>query len=242
MITQLTLSYARQRAPTGASLDTVASGVSLAEALPTSTHLLLRQLFAEGPEIKRDFLWRDEGDGHFVILSQRPPADTAGVFQLTSAPFAPEIQAGDTWAFTLRANPVVTSKPARTAAQLEKHGARARGQKLDIVLQALKLAPDADADAQTKIACEVGIAWFASQGSKAGFTLPAPPIVDGYSQGSMEKSKDVTKSKGAAAGFSVLDFKGVLQITDPQTFLAKLATGFGSAKAYGNGLMLIKRA
>jgi CRISPR system Cascade subunit CasE len=40
----------------------------------------------------------------------------------------------------------------------------------------------------------------------------------------------------------VLDFEGVLEVTDPVRFLAALANGFGRARAFGCGLMLIRRA
>ena len=36
--------------------------------------------------------------------------------------------------------------------------------------------------------------------------------------------------------------RGVVEVTDPTAFLSRLAQGFGSAKAFGNGLMLIRRA
>ena len=42
--------------------------------------------------------------------------------------------------------------------------------------------------------------------------------------------------------FSVLDFTGVLEVRDPAAFLAAIARGFGRAKAFGCGLMLIRRA
>ena len=35
---------------------------------------------------------------------------------------------------------------------------------------------------------------------------------------------------------------GEITITDPAAFLSKLPLGFGSAKAFGCGLMLIRRA
>ena len=39
----------------------------------------------------------------------------------------------------------------------------------------------------------------------------------------------------------VLDLEGLLEIRDPERFLAALAQGFGRAKAFGCGLMLIRR-
>lgn len=42
--------------------------------------------------------------------------------------------------------------------------------------------------------------------------------------------------------FGILDLRGSLTVTEPATFLAALARGFGRAKAFGCGLMLIRRA
>ena len=42
--------------------------------------------------------------------------------------------------------------------------------------------------------------------------------------------------------YSTLDFEGVLTVSDPDTLLPAIAQGFAAAKAYGSGLMLIRRA
>jgi CRISPR system Cascade subunit CasE len=42
--------------------------------------------------------------------------------------------------------------------------------------------------------------------------------------------------------FGVLDLAGTIEVTDSDAFLAALAQGFGRAKAFGCGLMLIRRA
>jgi CRISPR system Cascade subunit CasE len=53
---------------------------------------------------------------------------------------------------------------------------------------------------------------------------------------------DIERRRGRAAGISVLDLKGIIEVTDPAGFVDKLGRGFGSAKAFGNGLMLVRRA
>ncbi|WP_243641924.1 type I-E CRISPR-associated protein Cas6/Cse3/CasE [Rhodovulum steppense] len=42
--------------------------------------------------------------------------------------------------------------------------------------------------------------------------------------------------------FGILDLEGRIEVTDPEALLARLARGFGRAKAFGCGLMLIRRA
>jgi CRISPR system Cascade subunit CasE len=45
-----------------------------------------------------------------------------------------------------------------------------------------------------------------------------------------------------SASFGVLDFAGLIEVADPSVFVARLGQGFGKAKAFGCGLMLIRRA
>jgi CRISPR system Cascade subunit CasE len=236
MTAPLTLTRARLRASRGEALSAIAPLLIPDDKKQQAghAHRVLWLLFQDIPDSKRDFLWRDEGDGRYLILSQRPPTDPLGLFELTSKDFAPDLAVGDKLAYTLRANPVVASKPARKSAD---QGTRARGQKIDVVMQALHAVPKGERGlVRDQIASEAGQSWLASQGGKAGFKLSAPPLIDGYAQIPIERKK------GRPAGFSVLDFKGALEITDPAAFVAKLTTGFGSAKAFGNGLMLIRRA
>ena len=47
--------------------------------------------------------------------------------------------------------------------------------------------------------------------------------------------------KGRKAGFSSVDFDGVLQIIDPILLAEALYKGIGPAKAFGCGLMLVRR-
>ena len=74
------------------------------------------------------------------------------------------------------------------------------------------------------------------QGAASGFRLTGSPMVNGYTQTPVERRR------GRPAGFSVLDISGFIEVLDPREFIARLSKGFGSAKAFGNGLMLIRRA
>ena len=42
--------------------------------------------------------------------------------------------------------------------------------------------------------------------------------------------------------YSTLDLDGVLTVSDPASLAPAIGQGFGAAKAYGCGLMLIRRA
>ncbi|MEQ1613704.1 MAG: type I-E CRISPR-associated protein Cas6/Cse3/CasE [Hyphomicrobiaceae bacterium] len=237
MRTSLHLSRARLKASRGEALSAIAPLLLPADGSKQAghAHRLVWLLFQDSPDATRDFLWRDEGSGKFMILSQRPPTDKHHLFELDSKPFEPALAAGDRLSFVLRANPVIARKGALTKSE---HDSRQRGKRVDVVMDALKGVPANERSAvRDKIASEAGAAWLVRQGDTSGFKLVRHPQIDGYDQVAIERGK-----KGRPAGFSVLNFAGELDITDPAAFIARLAKGFGSAKAFGNGMMLIRRA
>jgi CRISPR system Cascade subunit CasE len=61
-------------------------------------------------------------------------------------------------------------------------------------------------------------------------------MVDGYDQ------LELPRRRPDAIKIGVLEFEGLLRVTSVEAFLAALARGFGHAKAFGCGLMLIRRA
>jgi CRISPR system Cascade subunit CasE len=105
------------------------------------------------------------------------------------------------------------------------------------------LPKEARADARRPATLEAGRAWLADQGARSGFRLPlhaaAETIlrVDGYDH------VRVARGRGRKAiTFSVLDLEGMLEVASPDSFLEALVRGFGKAKAFGCGLMLIRRS
>jgi CRISPR system Cascade subunit CasE len=232
----LFMSRARLRATRGEALSAIAPLLIPDEDNKRAghAHRVLWLLFQDIPDARRDFLWRDEGNGRYLILSQRSPTDPLGLFELESKSFEPSLTVGDRLAFTLRANPVVASKGALAP---ESRAQRERGKKVDVVMHALhKVAKTERKAVRDRVASTAGTQWLTAQGEKSGFKLASAPEIDGYAQIAVERRR------GRSAGFSVLDFKGIVEVTDPTAFVDKLACGFGSAKAFGCGLMLIRRA
>ena len=193
-------------------------------------HHLVWSLFAEGSSGRRDFLWREtDRRGDFLILSERKPKDAHGLFDICAPKlFAPALAAGDRLCFSLRANPVVRRYDA----------ARDRSIKHDVVMDGLRGHPGgARAEHRFEAMRKRGFAWLEGQGAKAGFLVEATRVrVDGYRQ------HKVSRKRAGTMAFSTLDFDGVLEVGDPAAFLAGVTRGFGAAKAYGCGLMLIRRA
>lgn len=200
-------------------------------------HRLMWTLFGDSPDRKRDFLWREAGDGRFYTLSERPPHDRHNVFQVDPPkPFAPELLPGDSVRFSLRANATVAKRADGAA----------RGKPSDVVMDALYKFPKGEQRAthRSDVVQTAGLQWLVRQGKQSGFSLAGDEEDETGTYSAHVTSYralrlDHRKSK---LKIGVLDYEGVLTVTQPETFVAALAGGFGRAKAFGCGLMLIRRA
>lgn len=204
-----------------------------------AAHQLVWALFSDGPERRRDFLWRQDQPGRFLTLSARPPNPLHELFAIEQKPFEPALEAGDRLRFRLHANPVVA----------QPLGADRRGKRQDVVMHALHCVPKGErAPVRFQTATEAGRAWLARQGAAHGFAPVGEVGVDGYGTLRIPREDEKSRRPGsrskppAPIRFGVLDFDGTLKVTDPARFLAALPQGFGRAKAFGCGLMLIRRA
>jgi len=203
-------------------------------------HRLLWALFADDPDRRRDFLWRGEGQGRFLALSARPPRrDGAGLFEPPEVKeFTPDLRTGDRLGFVLRANATRTVKTGeQSASGKEKKVHR------DVVMEAIHPLPSGRepgqrAYARMILAREKGAGWLAGQGASHGFR-PLQVEVSDYSVVALPAH---ARSRRGQPQFGVLELSGTLEVADPAAFLARLALGFGRAKAFGCGLMLIRRA
>ena len=180
----------------------------------------------------RDFLWRAMGKGSFLTLSARPPSRTDLFARCDTQPFAPDLRAGDTLAFTLRANATRTEKTGTLSS-----GGKQKKRHVDLVMDALP-PKGQRADARMRIAQEVGLTWLSRQGAQWGFT----PRTVGLEDYSAVRFPGQSRKPAQDRVFGVLDLMGTLSVDDPDLFLGRLAKGFGRAKAFGCGLMLIRRA
>jgi CRISPR system Cascade subunit CasE len=188
-------------------------------------HRLVWTAFADDPDRRRDFLWRQDDKRRWFVLSQRPPRDEHSFFEVETKPFEPVLARGDRLAFALRANAVV----ARKDAQREPL-------RLDVVWDRLRAYPEgARAPHRDRLAVEAGRDWLVAQGAKAGFCLDSP-LTASYRQ------CIIPRRQGGNIKLGILDLEGTIAIDDPSLFLPALAAGFGKAKSFGCGLMLIRRA
>ncbi len=206
-------------------------------------HRLIWTLFP-GRDAKRDFLWRADDRGRFMILSARQPQETRLFEPLESKAFAPVLTAGDRLAFMLRAN---ATRDRRSGPQDDVvPGTRRRPRKdrrVDIVMHAMQEQgfERGSEGANSRTARRMDMAedaarvWLAGQGERRGFSVEAV-AVDDY------RVVRLNRRNGKPATFGVLDLKGLLTVRDPEALVGALVSGFGRAKAYGCGLMLVRRA
>ncbi|WP_116133448.1 type I-E CRISPR-associated protein Cas6/Cse3/CasE [Tropicimonas sp. IMCC34043] len=196
-------------------------------------HRLLWTAFAGDPEAKRDFLWRGEGKGRFLTLSARHPGDSPFFDPPEVKAFAPDLARGDQLFFTLRANATRTERTGEMSG-----GGKERKRHIDLVMDALYPLKEGRAEARMQAAQSAGQGWLAGQGARNGFVLDEVTVGD-YSVHALPAHSGRRKGQPQ---FGILDLTGKLTVTDPAAFLARLAAGFGRAKAFGCGLMLIRRA
>ena len=206
-------------------------------------HRLMWTLFPDR-HAKRDFLWRADDKGKFLILSAREPRRSCLFKPLESKPFAPVLATGDRLAFTLRANATKDrrSGPHDDVIPGTKRKPR-KDRRVDIVMHAMReqclegriTGADSRAARRMDLADEVARALFAGQGERRGFSVDALAVED-------YRVCKLKRRGGKDATFGVLDLRGLLTVRDPEVFTGGLFMGLGRAKAYGCGLMLVRRA
>lgn len=197
------------------------------------------------------FLFRAEiADGLPVLylLSSVPPRDANGKWRIESKPYRPRLAAGQRLAFKLRANPTV-ARPGDVRSHVDgMPRLRATGQKAgeprrkvvrhDVVMDAKRqmgwtgLAPD-ERPTLAHLAHEAGSGWLRAREKRLGCQFIADRLrADGYR---------VHRMRQRGISLSTLDFEGELVITDPDQFTNALQQGIGPAKAFGCGLLLVRR-
>ncbi|WP_280541133.1 type I-E CRISPR-associated protein Cas6/Cse3/CasE [Chromohalobacter sp. 11-W] len=202
-----------------------------------TAHQLLWTLFADTSEGERPFLFRQEmeeaangksqGLPRFYVYSTRRPEAVAGL-DVQCKPFAPQLAKGERLAFRLRANPSI-AKPM---------GQGRRSKRADVLMDARYPFPKGERTSQacTEAMDAAARQWLTDRADAFGFTLPVAPEVGAYRQYALSK-----KGGGDPIRYSSVDYEGLLEVTDPGRLIETLAHGVGRAKAFGCGLMMLRR-
>ncbi|CDG20171.1 conserved hypothetical protein (Similar to unknown protein YgcH of Escherichia coli) [Xenorhabdus poinarii G6] len=195
-----------------------------------ASHQLLWQLFTEQKE--RHFLFREEmslnGRPEFFVLSATLPTVNTSRFQVQTKPFTPQLHPGQKLAFKLRVNPTVCIT--------DKHSGKQ--QRHDVLMHAKRQAQAAHigADQIELLMTQAAQSWIQDEKRLAGWGIrfDFPPDIERYTQ---HRS---FKASGQKVAFSSVDFQGVFTVSDSERFLHQYSQGFGRAKSFGCGLMLIR--
>ncbi len=160
------------------------------------------------------------------MLSRRPPEDRHHLFK-SRLSRSTRSQPEDRLVFSLRANATI-GRP---------RGDTRSGKRDDVVMAALKAIPKAErAEARKGIIQREGLAWLRRQGVAAGFDFDdGSVVVDGY------EPVTIRGSGKSPLMLSVIEFDGMLTVREPEIFITKVIRGFGRGKAFGLGLMLLRR-
>ena len=204
---------------------------------PYADHQWLWNWFPAENGAPRDFLFRrheTDGAARFYVVSHRPPIEEMGAWHARTRDYAPQVAEGDRLQFELRANPTV------------RHGRDGKSKRHDVVMEAKKkmlidqgLARWVDWTSDEKpmvqdlvqAACT---AWLERRAERLGFVPDRETLlIESYEQHREKPDQLLT--------FSTVDLTGQLTVSDPEAFNAALLSGVGSAKAFGCGLLLVRR-
>lgn len=195
-----------------------------------AAHQLLWKVFPRDAEAERDFLFRQEvreGLPCFFVVSERRPTNDE-LFRIETKDYAPHLEAGQQLAFSLTANPVVA----------RKMDGKKNSTKHDVWMDAKHEAKNMGLSDEKRIAhCEDRVRrWLITRAEPLGFVIEDQQInVDGYFQ------HQFYRRKGRPIRFSSINFGGVLTVVDPNRLLQTLFEGIGRSRAFGCGLMLVRR-
>ncbi len=202
---------------------------TVATADAYSDHRLLWRFFPDCGQ-ERSFLYRRmerEGKPSFLVVSSERPSSPSPEWILEVKRYEPRLREGQVLAFSLRANPVVRRR-TETGRQV-RH---------DVVMDAKKRFREEHPEERipmVRLIEEAGTAWLQERADRHGFAVdPGVVRCEGYRQ-------HVLRRRGRTIRFSSLDMEGRLTVTDPERFLRTLHEGIGPEKAFGCGLLLVRR-
>ncbi len=179
------------------------------------------------------FLWREAETGRkFYMLGPRP-TDSSDFFRIETKPFAPAFRPGDRLAFDLRLNATVARKgeAGRRSSRSDVAMDRMHAEEAAARLVGAEIA--GRAERRLKAAEGASAEWLSRVGARDGFSLQGVKL-DAYRVETLPR-------RGRSAKIGVCDLRGELEVTDGERFLARVLAGFGRAKAFGCGLMLLRR-
>ncbi len=208
---------------------------------PYQAHQLVWKAFPDTPEGDRPFLFSlDHRSTHHSLLVQSTTAQSwdflgdRGSVQTKS--FDPSlIGAGTELRFFLRANPTVDRKGFKDG----KKRRVAVGINPELAFRRMGRPEDAPStpSAIAKWRREELIDWLKRKGEDGGFRIeeaePGPIIERRIVRDVRQRARPITLHE--------VEFTGTLKVADQESFARTLGTGLGRGKAFGYGLLMVRR-
>lgn len=193
-------------------------------------HQLIWRLFPN--DESRGFLFRKQFDSalpEFLVLSKSEPQQTNDVFAITTKVYAPKLTEGERLSYRLRANPTIS-----VATQTGK-----RGKRHDVLMHAKKQLTEQqrqDPKLVERVCHQAARDWLTDDQRQQnwGLTLVTQPEI-------VQVKQELGSKKKANISYTSVDYQGILQVENPQILLDSVSNGLGASKAFGCGLMLLKR-
>jgi CRISPR system Cascade subunit CasE len=192
-------------------------------------HQAVWKFFDDDPDSNRDFLYHYEnrtGRPGYYIVSDRKPVDRKKLWKIETKLYQPKIYSGQVLAFMLRANPVITVNSKRHDVVMHEK------QKINY-----NQLPARERPSLQHIVEKSGSAWLESRADQSGFSVSESMLkIDGY-----QTYRTYKKGCKKPISYSVIEYEGILKVTNDERFKQTLFNGLGRSKAFGCGLLMIRR-
>ncbi len=188
-------------------------------------HQRVWDAFPGRAEAQRDFLTRldDRADGfRLLILSPHSPVRPPWCPEANwdTKPVTGAFLAHPQYEFSLVANPA------------RKVRSNARGELLNNSRRvAILHREDREVDGKVQPGL---LSWLVRQGAQHGFRLPRPDLVR-----TIPRPRRYFMKKSQPGLHAATEFQGLLEVSDPAAFQHAFATGIGSARAFGFGMLCL---
>lgn len=192
-------------------------------------HKLVWSWFGDDDQPSRDFLFRTETGTPFRIytLSAKPPQCVSDAWCCDSKPYDPQLREGDRLQFVVAVNPTFRAKNGSGA-----------GKRHDVVIREKHRLREAGAsESENEIVQRTVTRWLIHRSERLGCYFEERSLF-------AEQFRVERFHRGSAppAALTKVDVRGTLAIRDPSRFHDAVIKGVGPGKAFGCGLLLIRRA
>lgn len=225
-------------------------------------HKLVWKIMSYADNQERDFIFRTDFDTNglpsFIICSQHEPQHDNDIWDIETKNYLPILETGEKLKFYLRCNPTRTENTETIRKERVTKLPLRKTRRVDVILEARRRAiEDHQEWSNDSIELKGSINWLKNHEHKhvsgqngfvetSVFSIAESSIqVERYYQVPHPKvgNQKIQKREDfeTAKKLSILDVSGILTVENPSLFNEILLHGIGHGKAFGCGLMMVKR-